>query len=310
MIQVDSLTKKFGKFTAVDNLSFEVEKGEIFGFVGANGAGKSTTIKIATGLLQPSSGTIYIAGEDVSKKKSNFKRKIGYVPDFFGVYDDLKVVEYMTFYCNIHKIPKNQQTIIIDKLLELVNLSNKKDDFVDKLSRGMKQRLCLARALVHNPELLILDEPASGLDPRARVEFRNILLKLKDMGKTILISSHILSELAEICTTIGIIDEGKLVVKGTVNEIQQKLSHLNRITIKTNSSYDDLQTKLKELPSINDINFVDGHVELSFSGSDEEKHVLLKNLVNSGHKIYHFEEKGGSLESIFLQVTKEEENND
>ncbi len=307
MIKVDSLTKKFGGFTAVNNLSFEVEEGEIFGFVGSNGAGKSTTIKIAAGLMSPTSGTIYINGMDVRDKKNNFKKSIGYVPDFFGVYDDLKVTEYMDFYCGLHKIPKDKRPDIIDKLIELVNLSHKKDFYVDSLSRGMKQRLCLARALIHNPKVLILDEPASGLDPRARVEFRNILHKLKQMDKTIVISSHILSELAEICTTIGIIEEGELVVKGSFNEIQKKLSHLNRITVKTTGEVDDLINVLRELPNISSIELVSGNVEFSYAGTDEEKRDLLKTLVNKDLPIYHFEEKGGSLESIFLQLTKEGE---
>ncbi len=307
MIKVVSLTKQFGSLKAVNNLSFEVEEGEIFGFVGSNGAGKSTTIKIAAGLMAPTSGTIFIDGVNIKDKKSNFKSKIGYVPDFFGVYDDLKVTEYMNFYCGVHKIPEEKRPEIIDKLIELVNLSHKKDFYVDSLSRGMKQRLCLARALIHNPKVLILDEPASGLDPRARVDFRNILYKLKKMDKTIIISSHILSELAEICTTIGIIEEGELVVKGSFNEIQKKLSHLNTITVKTTGSVEELINALRELPKISNIELVSGNVEFSYAGTDEDKRELLRTLVAKDVPIYHFEEKGGSLESIFLQLTKEGE---
>lgn len=308
MIKVDALSKHYGRVKAVDQLSFEVNKGEIFGFVGSNGAGKSTTIKIAVGLLKPTGGTIYIDGQDVMDKRTS-KNIVGYMPDFFGVYDELKVNEYMNFYCGIHKIPHNVRKQTIGKLLELVNLSHKYDQYVDELSRGMKQRLCLARALIHNPKVLILDEPASGLDPRARVEFRNVLHTLKEMDKTVLISSHILSELAEICTTIGIIDHGKMVVKGSVGEIQKKLSHLSRITLKTTADIDFVQNKLKEIPAIDKLSVVNGHIEFSYSGNDDEKAHLLKHLVNIDIPIYHFEEEGGSLESIFMQLT-EEANND
>ncbi len=310
MIKVENLNKNFGRVKAVDNLSFEVEKGEIFGFVGSNGAGKSTTIKIAAGLMKPTSGTIYIGGEDICKPKAKFKHNIGYVPDFFGVYDRLKVSEYMNFYCGLHKVPYKDRDEIVKKLTTLVNLENKLDSYVDDLSRGMKQRLCLARALIHDPEVLILDEPASGLDPRARVDFRNILYRLKKMDKTIIISSHILSELAEICTTIGIIEHGRMVVKGSVTEIQKKLSHLNRITLKTHKDLEIVMNSLREMPNVSDIKMVNGNIEFSFTGSDEDKANLLKALINKDIPIYHFEEKGGSLESIFLQLTKESDTND
>ncbi len=308
MIRAENLTKKFGKTLAVDNLNFEIGEGEIFGFVGSNGAGKSTTIKIAVGLLKPNSGTIYIDDCDVTKKDNTFKSKIGYVPDFFGVYDDLLVTEYMNFYCGIHKVPKEKRAETTDKLLELVALSDKKDAYVDSLSRGMKQRLCLARALVHNPKVLILDEPASGLDPRARVDFRNILFKLKEMDKTILISSHILSELAEICTSIGIIDKGKMRAIGSVAEIQQQLRQQSKITLKANNETALIEAKLKEMPHVSSIQLVNGNLEFAFMGDDNAKSNLLKNLINSGINIYHFEEKGGSLESIFLELTAEDNN--
>ncbi len=310
MIKVAGLNKNFGKLKAVDDLNFEINKGEIFGFVGSNGAGKSTTIKIAVGLMKPTSGTIYIDGIDITEKNANFKSKIGYVPDFFGVYDKLKVKEYMNFYCGLHKIPYEDREELITKLTALVNLEDKMELYVDDLSRGMKQRLCLARALIHDPAILILDEPASGLDPKARIDFRNILYRLKNMDKTIIISSHILSELAEICTSIGIIENGKMVVKGTITEIQAKLSHLNRITIKATSELDVVINSLREVPNINDIKMVNGNIEFSFTGTDEDKANLLKQLINKDIPIFHFEEKGGSLESIFLQVTKEDEEHD
>ena len=253
MIKVDGLYKNYGKFRAVNDLSFHVDKGEVFGFVGANGAGKSTTMKVAAGLLKATKGTIYVNGVDVRKEPAKAKGFIGYVPDFFGVYSDLKADEYMNFYCGVHKVPVASRKEVIDNLLELVNLSDKKDFYVDDLSRGMKQRLCLARALIHNPEILIMDEPASGLDPRARVEFRDIVKTLQDMGKTIIISSHILLELAEMCTTIGIIDKGELETKGSVSEIQKQLSQLSRQKIKTKAESSDIIYMLEENPDVTDI---------------------------------------------------------
>jgi ABC-2 type transport system ATP-binding protein len=305
MIKVENLKKCYGSFTAVDDLSFHIEKGEIFGFVGSNGAGKTTTMKIAAGLMEPTAGTIYIDGLDIKKNRNEAKKKLGYMPDFFGVYDDLKVIEYMNFYCGIHGIPPKKRDSIIQPLIELVNLEDKKEFYVDALSRGMKQRLCLARALIHDPEVLILDEPASGLDPRARVEFRQILFTLREMKKTVLISSHILLELAEICTTIGIINRGKMVVKGSVSDIQKQLSHLNRIKLKVVSDLDATVLRLKEYPNISNINIVNGCIEFSYSGSDEDKSILLRRLVEEKLPIYHFEEAGGSLESIFMQLTEE-----
>jgi ABC-2 type transport system ATP-binding protein len=305
MFRVDGLVKNYGKFRAVNKLSFEVHKGEVFGFVGSNGAGKSTTMMIAAGLLKASEGTIYVNDIDVSKYPEKVKRNIGYMPDFFGVYDDLKTVEYMNFYCGVHKIPRDKRESIINNLLELVNLEDKKDFYVDNLSRGMKQRLCLARALIHDPEVLILDEPASGLDPRARVEFRDIIKTLQKMNKTIIISSHILLELAEMCTSIGIIDKGELVTKGSVSEIQKQLSHLSILKIKSTGESKELLHLLLEIPEVS--NVIEGHgfIECSFGGNDEDKAKLLKTLINKGADIFHFEETQGNLESIFMHLTQE-----
>lgn len=202
MIEIKGLTKKYGSFYALKNLNLNIEEGTVFGFVGANGAGKSTTFSILATLLQPTAGEAWINGVSISQNPEEVRRQIGYMPDFFGVYDHLKAEEYLDFYGASYGLDPKQRMELIPKLLELVNLSNKRYEYVDLLSRGMKQRLCLARALIHDPSVLILDEPASGLDPRARVEMREILKELKAMGKTILISSHILPELAEMCDTL------------------------------------------------------------------------------------------------------------
>ena len=209
MVDIEELTKRYGKFVALDHMNLHIDKGEIFGFVGPNGAGKTTTMRIMCGLLKATSGKVTIDGVDALGRPADVKRKIGYVPDFFGVYDNLKVMEYMDFYGSMYGMSKRKVEKVADKYLELVALQDKKDEFVDSLSRGMKQRLCVARALIHDPELLVLDEPSSGLDPRSRHDMKNILRDLKEMGKTIVISSHILPELSEMCTSIGVIDHGK-----------------------------------------------------------------------------------------------------
>lgn len=219
MLNIQNLTKRYGNFLAVNNLNLHIDKGEIFGFVGPNGAGKTTTMKIVCGLLRASGGSVTVDGIDAINNPDDIKRKVGYVPDFFGVYDNLKVMEYMEFFGSMYGMKKDDVDNISDGLLELVNLSDKKDVFVDTLSRGMKQRLCVARALIHNPELLVLDEPNSGLDPRARFEMKEVLKNLGAMGKTIIISSHILPELSEMCTSIGIMEHGHLVTSGHVDDV-------------------------------------------------------------------------------------------
>ncbi|HHV98964.1 MAG TPA: ABC transporter ATP-binding protein [Clostridiaceae bacterium] len=310
MLKITNLVKRYGKFTAVDNLCMEIDEGHIFGFVGANGAGKTTTMKIVAGLLQPTSGEVLVGGIDILSEPRTVKRKIGYMPDFFGVYDDLKVDEYMDFYAGIYGIPYRERRAITDQLLELVDLSHKRDFYVDSLSRGMKQRLCLARSLIHNPSLLILDEPASGLDPRARVEMKCILKELRNMKKTILISSHILSELSEMCTSIGIISQGKMVACGTVDEIMDKLSHSSRIKIKVRDRMEDAIRLLQEQPSIGKIDIADSAIEASFKGDDQVLAEILKRLVTQGIPVVSFTETGESLESVFMHLTEGSEEYD
>jgi ABC-2 type transport system ATP-binding protein len=310
MLQVINLVKKYGKFTAVDNLTMKIGEGHIFGFVGSNGAGKTTTMKIIAGLLQPTSGEILVDGVDILSRPRDVKKKIGYMPDFFGVYDDLKVDEYMNFYSGIYGIPYRERKGIADQLLELVDLSHKKDFYVDSLSRGMKQRLCLARSLIHDPKLLILDEPASGLDPRARVEMKNILRELKDMGKTILISSHILSELAELCTVIGIINQGKMSACGTVEEITVKLARTGKLKIKIRDRMEDAVRLLQEQPTIGGISISGDIVEADTNADEQVLSNILKRLVVQDIPVVSFTQAGGSLESVFMQLTEGSDGHD
>ncbi len=311
MLEIQGLTKKYGKFLALDNLNLHIEKGEIFGFVGPNGAGKTTTMRITCGLLKATSGTVYVDGVNALTNPDDIKRKVGYVPDFFGVYDNLKVMEYMEFYGSMYGMDKSDVDEIADGLLELVNLSDKKDVFVDTLSRGMKQRLCVARALIHNPDLLVLDEPNSGLDPRARFEMKEVLKNLGAMGKTIIISSHILPELAEMCTSIGIMERGHLIASGKVDEIMQKTKGSQPIHLRAVLSSDEeeeaqrenLTRLLKEQPNVEKVTQTEDELLISFNGNDEDAAILLKSLVDANIRISNFYREKEDLESLFLEIT-------
>jgi ABC-2 type transport system ATP-binding protein len=307
MLDIRNLRKNYGKYTAVNGLNLTVEKGEIFGFVGPNGAGKTSTMKIIAGLMPPTSGEVYVDGIDVVNDSRRVKEKIGYMPDFFGVYDNLKVKEYLEFYASIYGINGQESKKICNDLLELVDLSAKENAYVDSLSRGMKQRLCLARSLVHNPELLILDEPASGMDPRARFEMKEILRTLKDMGKTIIISSHILPELAELCTTIGIIEKGSIVIRGTVEEIMLNLYNSRPIKIKVLSKLEEAIAVLKEIPKVDKITAEGSTITVAFSGSEEEVSKLLGILISKKVSVVSFGQSEGNLEEIFMKVTEKAE---
>lgn len=304
MIQIQNLRKRYGKMEALKGLSLEIDKGTVFGFVGPNGAGKSTTMSILATLLEPTSGRAYVGGYEVTKHPKEVRKLIGYMPDFFGVYDNLTAEEYLDFYAANYDIPAAERKQIIPQLLELVNLTHKRDAYVDSLSRGMKQRLGLARSLVHNPEVLILDEPASGLDPRARIELREILKELRDMGKTIIISSHILPELAEMCDVIGIVEEGNLVAFGRVDEIYSKMQEQRVLRIRLLDRVEEAMTRLREMSVITRVTREGNWVVAGFSGNDEEQVELLRELAVSGYPVAAFNEAVGDLEEIFLEITK------
>ena len=228
IIQSTGLSKRYGKFTAVDDLSLEVPAGSIYGFVGPNGAGKTTTMRMLTTLSRPSEGEAWVAGQSIHHNRREVRRAIGYMPDEFGVYDDLRVWEYLDFFAACYDIPESERRPLVSDLLELVDLAHRREDMVDQLSRGMKQRLSLARTLAHDPKVLILDEPASGLDPRARVEVRELLVTLASMGKTVFFSTHILADVSEICSHIGIIEAGKMIIQGSMSEIRAELMAKSR----------------------------------------------------------------------------------
>lgn len=307
MLKIEHLNKQFGNFQAVDDLNLHIEKGELFGFVGHNGAGKTTTMKITAGLLDATSGIITIDGINAFKERKKIKRKIGYMPDFFGVYDNLKALEYMEFYASMYGIVGKQARTTCLNLMELVNLSDKTNAYVDSLSRGMKQRLCLARSLVHNPELLLLDEPASGLDPRARFEMKEILKNLSSMGKTIIISSHILPELADMCTTIGIMQKGRLIMHGTVDDIQLKAMHAKPLHVRVLENQELAVQLLKEDPHTRRVSVREDCLVADYTGDDMDTAKLLKRLTDQDIPVESFFKEKGNLESLFLELTEQKE---
>lgn len=305
MIEIVNLTKKYGNFTALDKLTLQIDAGVVFGVVGSNGAGKSTTFSILATLLAPTEGYAKVNGFHIITEPEKVRASIGYMPDFFGVYDHFTVEEYLHYYGASYKIPRAERLQLITQLLQLVNLENKRYEYVDLLSRGMKQRLCLARCLIHDPQVLILDEPASGLDPRARVEMRDILKTLKSMGKTILISSHILPELAEMCDEIGIINKGQLVARGNVAEIQAKLTNEKEIVLKTLQQPTIVRSILEEIPEVSKISILEDDIHFFFSGDNTQKAAVLKLLINKNIEVISFAEKMSNLEDVFMEITKE-----
>jgi ABC-2 type transport system ATP-binding protein len=310
IIEIQGLTKQYGRLTALNNLTLSVAEGDVVGFIGPNGAGKTTTMRILTTLLKPTSGRAWVGGYSVASEPQGVRRIIGYMPDFFGVYEDMMVWEYLDFFAACYDIPQATRAGMIDDLLALVDLDHKRDDFVESLSRGMKQRLCLARTLAHDPQILILDEPASGLDPRARIEMRELLLELKNMGKTIFFSSHILSEVADICTRIAILEAGNLVAYGDMAEMKKKLRPHRLIQVRILGDLPTVAEALLALPPVTEVK-VAPEVDLppdtlrfDFTGGDQELSKLLADLIRQGIPIVSFGEETGDLEDVFLQVTQ------
>ncbi|WP_165246421.1 ABC transporter ATP-binding protein [Paludisphaera soli] len=305
MIEVINFTKRYGEFTAVDDLSFSIGEGEIFGFIGPNGAGKSTTIRFLATLLRPTSGEGRIAGHSVTEDPMAVRRVIGFMPDDFGVYDGMKVWEFLDFFAVAYEIPKAMRRRIIGEVLELLDLTHKRDDYVNGLSKGMKQRLCLAKTLVHDPPVLILDEPASGLDPRARLEMKALLNELRRMGKTILVSSHILSELADFCTSIGVIERGRLLAAGSIRDIQRKIRAHRVLKVElTSGETDRAATILRDDPAIDSVEAYGRSVTAEFHGDDEDMGRLLGRLMAAGVPVQSFAEEPLSLEEVFMMITK------
>ncbi len=304
MIELTSFGKDFGSFTAVDCLDLKIEAGELFGFIGPNGAGKSTSIRFLATLLRASRGDGKVNGHSVSRDPLAVRRSIGYMPDDFGVYDGMKVWEFLDFFAVAYKIPRTQRKKVILDVLELLDLGHKRDDFVNGLSRGMKQRLCLAKTLVHDPPVLILDEPTSGLDPRARHEVKSLLKELRKMGKTILISSHILAELADTCSSIGIIERGKLLMQGSIESVYRQIHRSRIVDIKLNEEPTRAMSFMRSSPLMRSLTEIPDGIRVELDTDDQGVAELLQAMTRANIAIRSFHDKEPTLEDIFMTVTK------
>ena len=316
VVETRGLVKRYDDQLAVAGIDLTVGPGEIYGLVGPNGAGKTTTMRILATLLAPSAGEALVCGIPVNEDPVAVRRLIGYMPDFYGVYDDLRVSEYLDFFARCYRVPSARRTTVIAELLEIVGLTAKRDAYVEALSRGMRQRLCLAHTLVHDPQLLILDEPASGLDPRSRVEMREILRELRRMGKTILVSSHILPELGELVTRVGIIDHGRLLRSGSLAEIERSLraTALLRIDVLADEAGIDAAVAwlgtdhhVSSVLQTTDPGAAPARLEVGFDGDGEAQAALLASMVAAGHRVSGFTQATSDLEELFLQVTGQQD---
>lgn len=303
MLQMENVRKFYGHICALDGLSLSIDDGALYGFVGPNGAGKTTAIKIMAGILYPDEGSVVIDDMEGGTDNRRLRRRIGYVPDAFGVYGNLKVSEYLEFFAACYQITGLRARKRIEKLLSYVELSDRSDFYVDTLSRGMKQKLSLARALIHDPKILIMDEPTSGLDPRTRFEFKQILGELSEQGKTILISSHILSDISELCTDIGIIDQGRIVMSGRLMEVMKMVTEQNPIVITMAAKITEAIRLLRAQPEVCSLSIKGNDLMINFRGSRKKETELLRKLVEAGLPVQSFSREKGSLEAIFMQLT-------
>lgn len=307
MITLTGFGKDYGDFTAVDSIDMKIDAGETFGFIGPNGAGKSTTIRFLATLLRASRGEGSVAGCDVMRDPVGVRQAVGYMPDNFGVYDGMRVWEFLDFFAVAYRIRRTERRQIIDNVLELLDLSHKRDDFVNGLSRGMKQRLCLAKTLVHDPPVLILDEPASGLDPRARVEVKALLKELRKMGKTILISSHILTELADCCTSIGIIERGQILMHGPIDSVYRQIRRNRIVEIQFIEGQEAGLSILRSSPALHSLEMDPNRpnrVIVELETDDQGLADLMEHLIKEGVRLKSFNDRDPTLEDVFMTVTK------
>ncbi len=306
MIRCSGLSKNYEDHLALDTLDLDVEAGDAFGFIGPNGAGKTTTIRILATLLEPTEGEAEVGGFDVVREPDEVRRLLGYMPDKFGVYDGMRVWEYLDFYAAAYRTPREARSKLIDDVLELTDLGPKRDAFVEALSTGMRQRLCLSKTLLHDPKVLILDEPASGLDPRARIELKELLRELTRMGKTLFVSSHILPELSDFCNKVGILEKGNLVASGSVEAILEQLGGARSMRVKVLREVEKAAELLTGIEGVVEVRKEGELLKFDFSGDLEGLAELAQHLVESGHGLVEFHEEKTNLEKIFLQVTRGE----
>jgi ABC-2 type transport system ATP-binding protein len=304
MIELIDFGKDYGEFRAVESLNLKINAGEMFGFIGPNGAGKSTSIRFLATLLKASRGEGIVNGYSVTQNPMAVRQSVGYMPDNFGVYDGMKVWEFLDFFAVAYKIGKGKRKQVINDVLELLDLGHKRDDYVNGLSRGMKQRLCMAKTLVHDPPVLILDEPTSGLDPRARIEVKALFKELKRMGKTILISSHILSELADCCTSIGIIERGQLLMHGPIEDVYRRIRGNRTVEVRFVNGMDVGLSVIRSSPHVRNVAIDVNSCVVEMEASDDQVNELLQQLVYNKCGVRSFSEKDPSLEDVFMMVTK------
>src|ERR1041385_4799115 len=305
-VQTFGLTRLYGSLAALSGLDLTVNKGDLFGFIGSNGAGKTTTLRILATFLAPSAGTAQILGHDVVREADAVRHVIGYMPDFFGVYKDMEVTEYLDFFGACYKIPTVQREKTVNDVLELVGLSEKKGALIGALSRGMQQRLGLARVLIHDPQVLLLDEPASGLDPRARIEMMAILQELQKMGKTIIISSHILSELETLCNQVAIIEKGQLIYTGPVQGVRDQMAAGRVFLVKVLGDEARAIELLKARPEVNQVKQAEGRIKVTLNDHETDPGCVAETLVHGGVKLVGLEEYELGLEEVFMRVTRGE----
>src|SRR5436190_7834066 len=303
-VQTNGLTRTYGTMTALNALDLTVQRGDLFGFIGSNGAGKTTTLRILATFLAPSAGQAFILGHDVVRDADAVRHIIGYMPDFFGVYKDMEVTEYLDFFGACYRIPSAQREKTVSDVLELVGLSERKGSLIGALSRGMQQRLGLARVLIHDPQLPLLDEPASGLDPRARIEMMEILRELRRLGKTIIISSHILSELETICNRVAIIEKGKLIYAGPVQGVRDQMSTGRVVFVRVSSDQGQAIELLKTRPEVAEVAPIDHAIKVTLASHDTDHSVVADALVRGGAKLIELREEELGLEEVFMRVTR------
>lgn len=304
MIQTQDLTKVYGHLHAINNLTLDLSEGDLFGFIGPNGSGKTTTMKILATLLQPTWGEARVCGYSIYTHPKEIRRMIGYMPDFFGVYDDMKVIEYLEFFAAAYRIAGPARRKVCNDMLELVELGYKRDAFVTSLSRGMTQRLGLARVLLHDPKVLLLDEPASGLDPRARIEIRTLLKELGKLGKTIMVSSHILPELADICNKVGIIERGEMLVNANVADVMKQVRQRTVLNVAVVGNPEPVARLLENSNLVESVDIREGQIRVTLAENVADYSDLPSLIIDAGYKLTRFQEEEINLETAFMALTK------
>lgn len=304
MIETRQLTKRYGDLIAVDHMDLKLEEGDVFGFIGPNGSGKTTTMRMLATLLNPDYGEAYVCGKSIYTHPQEIRRLVGYMPDFFGVYDDMSVIEYLEFFAAAYRIDGHARRKICEAKLELVDMSFKRDAMVNQLSRGQTQRIGLARVLLHEPQVLLLDEPASGLDPRARIEMRNLLKRLGELKKTVIVSSHILPELADVCTRVGMIEKGVLIVDGYVNEVMKKARESQMLEIRVTKDSQKAAALLEQHDGVARVSMQGATIEVTLKKDVEDYSFLPQILFEAGFRLTLFREEEVNLETAFMRLTQ------